>query len=135
MKCNTLRCLPRFLQTTKHGNQGYTLLELTVVVALLGLLYTLAAPSVLSSFEKARGRRCAANLLLLESAKDAFSLDHPGQTLTSAGQLLPYLKHGMPSCPSGGVYMNLTEAFAGCACSLNAQGSGVEKDGVHDSGL
>jgi prepilin-type N-terminal cleavage/methylation domain-containing protein len=135
MKFKTRRCRPRFLQSKKHGNQGYTLLELTVVVALLGLLYTLAAPSVLSSFEKARGRRCAANLLLLENAKDGFFLDYPGQTLTSTGQLLPYMKHGMPSCPSGGVYLNLTETFAGCACSLNAQGSGVEKDGVHDSGL
>jgi prepilin-type N-terminal cleavage/methylation domain-containing protein len=115
--------------------KGFTLIELVVVIALLGLLYTLAAPSLLSSFEKARGKHCGGNLLLLENAKDAFVLDHPSQPMTSPAQLLPYLKNGIPQCPSGGTYLNLTDTFTRCSCSLDQHGGSGQNDGVHDSGL
>ena len=111
--------------------RGFTLIELLVVVTLLGILYTLCAPSLLSSFERARGRRCGANLLLLENAKDAFLLDHPGQPLTSSDKLIPYLKNGLPQCPSGGSYSNLTDPFARCACSIGIEVPKGENDGVH----
>ena len=114
---------------------GFTLIELVVAIALLGLLYTLAAPSLLSSFEKARGNRCGGNLLLLENAKDAFLLDHPSQTLISTDQLMPYLKNGLPRCPSGGSYLNLADGFLRCACSLKEQSIAAENDGVHDTGF
>lgn len=125
--------------TPKRGKiqrrEGFTLIELVVAIALLGLLYTLAAPSLLSSFEKARGRRCGGNLLLLENAKDAFLLDHPGQTLISTEQLLPYLKNGLPRCPSGGNYLNLANGSLRCACSLKEQSTAGESDGLHDAGF
>lgn len=129
--------LPKKTNSTHRPTHhfGFTLLELIVSVTLLGLLYTLAAPSILSSFEKAKGRRCGANLLLLENAKDAFALDHPGQSITSSAQLLPYLRNGLPVCPAGGTLLNLTDAFAGCACTLNTQIVDNEHDGVHDTGL
>lgn len=114
---------------------GFTLIELIVVVTLMGILFSLAAPSVMSSMEKTRGRRCGANLLLLENAKDAYLLDHPGQAITSNNRLLPYLKHGMPRCPSGGAYSNLTEPMAPCSCTLNIQTTADEHDGIHDPGL
>lgn len=129
---------PRFnlsrYDTGLEPRAGFTLVELVVVIALLGLLYTLAAPSLLSSFERARGKRCGANLLLLENVKDTFLLDHPGETLSSEGQLLPYLRDGFPKCPCGGTYLNLADAFARCACSLNQQVSEGVYDGVHDTG-
>ena len=114
---------------------GFTFVELVVVIALLGLLYSLAAPSLLSSFEKARGRSCGGNLLLLENVKDTFLVDHPGEPLVSVEQLLPYLRNGLPKCPSGGSYLNLTNASARCACSLRAQQTGGENDGLHAAGL
>ena len=115
--------------------KAFTLIELITVITLMGILFTLAAPSVLSSMEKVRGRRCSASLLLLENAKDAYLLDHPGQAITSANSLLPYLRNGMPQCPSGGAYGNLAELLAPCTCTLNSQTAAAEHDGIHDLGL
>lgn len=135
MKICVLRLQAAASRGRNLAEKGFTLIELLVVISLLGILYTLAAPSLLSSFEKARGRRCGGNLLLLENAKDAFWLDHPSQPLSSADQLLPYLKNGLPRCPSGGSYANLTDPFGRCSCSLGLQLAAGEGEGVHDAGL
>ncbi len=118
-----------------HLSAGFTLLELLVVVSLLGLLSTLAAPSILFALEKARGRRCGANLLLLEAAKEAYYLEHPTEALRFVEQLLPYLRQGMPACPSGGLYSNLYERLASCSCSLNGKDGDGPVDGAHDCGF
>lgn len=116
-------------------HRAFTLIELIVVLTLMGILFTLVAPSVLSSMEKTRGRRCGANLLLLENAKEAYLLDHPGQAITSTKLLMSYLKHGMPQCPSGGAYANLTNPVSPCSCTLNIQIAADAHDGIHDPGL
>lgn len=120
--------------SVSESRAGFSLVELVVVIALLGLLYTLAAPSLLSSHERARGKRCGANLLLLENVKDTFFIDHPGEALTSEGQLLPYLRDGFPKCPCGGIYLNLADPYTRCACTLDQQVTDAKNDGIHDAG-
>ena len=118
---------------THASRAGFTLIEMAATVALVSLLASLAAPSLMGSLEKSRGKRCGVNLLLIEGAKVSFFLDHPWDTLTTPDQLAPYLPEGLPQCPAGGVYKNLTERFQRCECSANGQRGDSLADGLHDA--
>lgn len=113
------------------STQGFTLLELLVVVALIALLTALAVPGYRRYLESSRGQRCSANILLLEMAKDSFIVDHPGQPIGSTADLLPYLKYGLPVCPSGGTYSQMTDRYSRVRCSAKV---GTELNGLHDYG-
>lgn len=105
--------------------------ELLVVVVLVAALTALATPGFRRVIESSRGQRCSANILLMENAKDAFIIDNPGQTISSSSALLPYLKFGMPHCPSGGNYQKVTDRYARITCTAK---SGTTLNGMHDYG-
>jgi len=109
---------------------GFTLTELLTVMIVVGCIAALAMPAYTSLKAQSQGQRCSANLHLIESAKDSFIKDNPGQTLTSTSQLLPYLKYGMPTCPSGGTYSNVLDPYTRTSCSAD---NGTN-DGLHDYG-
>lgn len=110
---------------------GFTLLELLIVVALIAILTALAVPGFRRYLESSRGQRCAANIALLETAKDSFIADHPGQPIVSANDLSPYLKYGLPVCPSGGTYSEITDRYSRVSCSAKV---GNTLNGLHDYG-
>ncbi len=58
--------------------EGFTLMELVVVVAILGLLAGLLVPSFVSARELARQSLCAANLRTLTAGVWAYAQDHDG---------------------------------------------------------
>ena len=58
---------------------GFTLVELLVVVAVLGLLAGLVFPAVSGALKKAREARCASNLKQLGVAWMRFATDHDGR--------------------------------------------------------
>jgi hypothetical protein len=87
-------------------------------------------PSFSRMRSTSQGQRCCANILLIEAAKDAFVRDNPGVTLTANSQLAPYLKYGFPTCPSGGAYSNILNAYQRTSCSAD---NGTI-DGLHDYG-
>ena len=116
---------------TNHPHRGFTLLELLIVVALIAILTALAVPGFRRYLESSRGQRCSANILLLENAKDAFVIDNPGQAVPSNAALLPYLKFGMPKCPSGGTYSKITDRYSRVSCSAKV---GSTLNGLHDYG-
>ena len=75
---------------TKEG--GYTLIELMVVVAIAGILVTLAQPSFVQSVQKAREAALKQNLLTMREVLDQYRADHgryPGDLdeLKAAGYL------------------------------------------------
>ncbi len=112
------------------GIRGFSLMELLVVIGLVTVLTAIAVPTFQSYVESSRGQRCASSILLLENAKDSFIVDHPGRDITE-GDLLAYLKYGMPSCPSGGTYQHITNRYARVTCSAK---SGTTINGLHDYG-
>lgn len=114
----------------KTVQAGFTLVELLVILVLTGCIAALAMPAFSAIRAQSRAQRCSANIQLIEAAKDAYIKDKPGQALNSQSQLLPYLKYGMPSCPSGGTYNNVLNAYARTSCSADTTGI----DGMHDYG-
>jgi prepilin-type N-terminal cleavage/methylation domain-containing protein len=84
MTCNTL----------KRDNQGFTLVEIMIVVAIIGLLAALAIPAFVKARKQSQGRRILNDVRQMDSAIDQWALE-TGQTdgnaiNTSAAQ--SYLK-------------------------------------------
>jgi type II secretory pathway pseudopilin PulG len=108
-------CTPK-----QNSNQGWGLFEVLVALVLSAIITGVVAMGARQALDSANGHDCSKNLALIESAKDEFTRDNPGVPLTSESQLAKYLKYGMPTCPSGGVYDHALDLTQKTTCTLGA---------------
>ena len=90
------------------SRRGYTLVEIMIVVAILGLLVALAIPNFLKSRNNAQKQVCIENLAQIESAKQIWGVEagHKEGDVPNDGNLFGatlYMKV-KPKCPGGGQY-------------------------------
>jgi prepilin-type N-terminal cleavage/methylation domain-containing protein len=92
-------------------NLGFTLTEIMIVVAIIGLMVTLAIPNFVESRAKAQANACINNLRQISAAAKEFALDQGktnGATINFPTDLTPYIKlnpaRSFPVCPAGGMY-------------------------------
>ena len=84
--------------------KGFTLVEIMIVVAIIGLLAAIAIPSFLKARENSRKNSCINNLRQIDGSKEQWALEEGGtngSTVTWA-DIAPYLKSGTNRtiCPS-----------------------------------
>ena len=102
----------------KKGNQGFTLLELLVVIVIIGLLAGYVAPRYFSQVGKSEIQVAKAQIESLEKALDQFRLDtrhYPNAEQGLAALVAmpanepswsgPYLKKAVPMDPWGHAYV------------------------------
>lgn len=87
---------------------GFTLVEMLIVLAIIGLLAVIAVPTFMHARDVAQARTCANNLKQLEAAKQMWGMEKgKGSTDVPADSDLVgdtlYLK-SKPVCPGGGNY-------------------------------
>lgn len=92
----------------KKQSQAFTLVEVLIVVLIIGMLVSLAAPNFVRARETARAKSCAQNLRVIEVAKDQYMMDYNlprTVTIDEANVIGPnsYIKE-YPQCPSNGTY-------------------------------
>ena len=113
-------------------NKGFTLAELLVVVAIIGVLVAISIPIFTSQLEKAREATDAANLRSAYAVAAADVLDGDGDTGYSAGPVAMtqttagFASSGLKDDSIGGVKLStLTDAAKGVSYYVN-----VTKDGT-----
>jgi prepilin-type N-terminal cleavage/methylation domain-containing protein len=110
-----------------NGSGGFTLVEVMIVVAIIGLLAAIAIPNFVKSRAKAQATSCINNLRQIEAACQQVAIANnlgPGATIAYPVDVASYIKlnssGSIPPCPAGGTYsLLLVGANPQSQCSLS----------------
>ena len=105
---------------------AFTLVEIMIVVAIIGLLAAIAIPNFVKARATSQANACINNLTKIEAAANQFALEKSkktGDSVTYPDDLTPYIKMNsggsIPPCPAGGTY-SYTTVGGLAACSLGS---------------
>ena len=87
-------------------SSGFTLVEVMIVIAIIGLLAAIAIPNMVKSRTTAQKRACIKNLQMIDGAKETWALEnrHGSSGPVVQREVDGYIKGGEPICPASGSY-------------------------------
>ena len=122
------------MKLKQNGTGGFTLVEIMIVVAIIGLLAAIAIPNFVKARNNAQAKACVSNMKQIAGAIDLFALENnkaDGDPVT-ANDVRTYIKgNEVPKCPAGNkdyVLGRTVNANPGVTC-VNAAASPEHKIG------
>ena len=110
----------------KVGSGAFTLVEIMIVIAIIGLLCAIAIPNYVKARANSQASACLNNLRQIDSAVQQFAIENKkriGDAVAFPSDLTPYIKlntaNSIPPCPAGGGYsLSLIGSVPSALCSL-----------------
>src|SRR5215472_15333377 len=100
------------MRIRKPSVAGFTLVEIMIVVALIGLLATIATPTWVHARTNSQTTTCVNNLRQIEAAKQQWALEtrQPTNALPFYTDISGYLKNSV-SCPTAGTDTSFSGSY------------------------
>ena len=111
--------------------KGFTLLEVLIVIAIIGILVSIGLASYSTAQSKSRDARRRGDLKAMQNAWEQYYAESANAAKTTTGKKISatYLPAGIPTDPQGSAYTNPTcSASAYCFCA------DMESDAANNSG-
>lgn len=91
------------MQSKRTKLRGFTLVEIMIVVAIIGMLATIAIPNYVKSRGEAQRVTCLTNLQQIDGAVQSWAAEtrKDGDQAVTFNDIKGYLRNSV-SCPSGG---------------------------------
>jgi len=104
------------MQMFRRKDEGFTLVELMVVILIIGILVAIAIPVFNAARATAERRTCHANQRTIEGAAQQYVADVGGDiaSVDAMGQLVPRFIAETPRCPTNRVVYTITDGRTGC---------------------
>ena len=94
------------MKINNSRNAGFTLVEIMIVVAIIGLLAAIAIPNFVKARNTSQANACINNMRQIDSGIQQWALEKgkSDSAKATSADVSGYVKGGYPTCPSAGIY-------------------------------